>query len=129
MGVKGCYERLELQSLGVTARILNVIVYGVDFEWIFCPVIRSFGIWTFTLRDDAVEPHSTCAHRESLPVAPYILLGRIQNRTADSSIEDVIEVSQELMLIAYADPLVIDAGQHRIVDHSCDCLMVLALEG
>ena len=67
------------QSLAVTARIFGIVVYGFDFEWIFRPVIRSFGIWTFTPRDDAIEPHSTLTHRESLPVAPYVLLGSIQN--------------------------------------------------
>lgn len=113
----------------MTARILSVVVYGFDFERIFCPIIRCFGIWTFIPRDDAVEPHRTAADREPLPVAPYVLLGSVQNRTADSGIEDFVEVGQELLLIADADPLVINTGKHGIGDQSCDSLTVIALEG
>ena len=122
---RGCYDLIGV-SLGVTAGILSIVVYSFDFKWIFGPVIRNFGIWTFTFRDDTVEPHGTTTERESLPVAPYVFLGRIQNGTANPSIEDLSEVSQKLLLIAYADLLVINAGQHRIVDHSCDSSTVLA---
>ena len=90
----GILRQLRFQALCTTARILRVVVYGFDFERIFCPIIRRVGISTFTPRDDAVEPHGTAAHREPLPVAPDVLFGSVQNGTADSAIEDVIEVGQ-----------------------------------
>ena len=111
------------------ARIMGVVVYGFDFERIFRPVIRCFGICMFTRWDDAVEPYDTTAHRESLPVAPHVLLSSFQNSAADSVIEDVIEVSQQLCSIADADPLVMKTRKHRIADQRCHCLTIIFLKG
>ena len=79
--------------------------------------------------DDAVEPYDTAAHRESLPVAPHVLLSSFQNSAADSVIEDVIEVSQQLCSIADPDPFVMKTRKHRIDDQGCHCLTIIFLKG
>ena len=104
---------------------MSVIVYGYDFERIFCPEVRSFGIRVFARWNDAFEPYCTPIHRESSRVAPNVFLAAIQNYATDSFIENLIEVSQQLGPIANLDDLVMNARLHRIGDQGCHCLTVI----
>lgn len=82
-------------------------------------MVTCFDIGMFASWNNTVKPDSASVYGEAPPVTPHILFRCIQNYAANSGVEDLVEVGQQLRPSTNAGWPVMHANQGRIRNERC----------